>query len=323
MLQSEDLAISVALAGALAYLLSGWFSRVFPRHGLSGVDVHKASRPVTAEMGGAAVVIGALAGSSLMMILDDPVSLLFAAGLATIGLAAVVGAFDDVLGIRQRYKPFLIAACSAPLALALSGHGTVALPFIGSVDFGIAFPLLVVPLAVATSANFSNMLAGFNGLEGGVSALAVGTLAVLAAARGETDAAFLGAIFLAGLLCFMRFNWYPSRIFPGDTGTLAAGAAIAVIGLMGGLEFAAVVVSIPAALDFALKMLSRSPFSQRGKFGDSSVDADGHLIPSSYPALTHAMMRASPITERGLVSSIVLMEACYCALAAALTLLFL
>lgn len=323
MSQAEDLLLSAALAGGLAYVLSGWFTRVFPRHGILGVDLHKASRPVAAEMGGVAVVIGVLAGSSVMLYLDDPVTALFSAGLATIALTALVGVADDVLELRQRYKPFLIAGSSAPLAFALMGKGTVLLPFIGAVNFGLLLPLLVVPLAVTTSANFSNMLAGFNGLEGGISALAIGTLSALAAARGQTDAAVLGVIFLAGLLCFMRFNWYPSKIFPGDTGTLTWGAAIAVIGLMGGLEFAAVVVSMPAALDFALKMLSRNPFSQRKQFGDSTVDADGKLVPPSYPALTHAMMQASPISERGLVSSLILMEACYCALAVALTLLFL
>jgi len=323
MLQTEGLLLSALVTGLLAYALSGWFSKVFPRLGIFGLDVHKLGRPVTAEMGGAAVILSLLAGSLLLIFLNDPITTLFVAGLATIALTGLIGAADDLKGIRQRYKPFLVAASSAPLALALATRGWVAFPFMGSVNFGILYPLLVVPLAVTTSANFSNMLAGFNGLESGVAALAIGTLTTLSAFRGNADASYLGVLLVVGLLAFMKFNWFPSKIFPGDTGTLACGAAIATIGLMGRLEFAAVVVSMPAALDFALKILSRSPFSQRSLYGDSSLDGNGKLVPPAYPALAHAMMRASPLTERGLVSSMLVMEASYCLLATSITLLVL
>jgi UDP-N-acetylglucosamine--dolichyl-phosphate N-acetylglucosaminephosphotransferase len=317
------LAASLAAAGVVAYLLTRWFSEVFPRHGISGLDVHKAAKPVTAEMGGAAVAVSVMAGALVLVAGSDPLTLLFAAGLATVGLVALVGAVDDYWGVRQRYKPFLVAAAGAPLAFALAGRTSVAFPFIGTLNFGILYPVVVVPLALTTSANFSNMFAGFNGLEAGTSALAIGTITALAALRGSTETAYLGLVLLVPMLAFMKFNWYPSRIFPGDTGTLAWGAAIVTLGLMGRLEFAAVVVSMPAAIDFSLKMLSRNPFAQRSQFGDSTLDASGHLVPSGYPALAHAMMKASPVTERELVVSLLVTEACFCALAAALTLVFL
>ena len=126
---------------------------------------------------------------------------------------------------------------------------------------------------------------------------------------------------MVAYLGFLKLNWYPARIFPGDSGTLMGGAAIAALGLAGRLEFAAIVVSIPAAFDFALKMLSRRPFAQRHDFSDSTINSDGILEPAGYPALVHAFMRVSPLGEEELVRSVLLMELCYAALAVAATLL--
>lgn len=52
------------------------------------------------------------------------------------------------------------------------------LPFVGTVDFWIFYPLVLVPLGVTGAAN---MLAGFNGLEVGLEVIAMGSLAVVAA----------------------------------------------------------------------------------------------------------------------------------------------
>jgi len=50
------------------------------------------------------------------------------------------------------------------------------------------------------------------------------------------------------------------------------------------------------------------------------VDEAGNLKPPSYPALVHAFMIAGPVTERGLVLSVLGMQALYSALAIGITL---
>ncbi|MCH7535807.1 MAG: glycosyl transferase family 4, partial [Bacteroidetes bacterium] len=54
-----------------------------------------------------------------------------------------------------------------PLIVVNAGVSDITLPFIGSVDFGILFPLLIVPIMIIFTTNAFNMLAGFNGLEAG------------------------------------------------------------------------------------------------------------------------------------------------------------
>jgi UDP-N-acetylglucosamine--dolichyl-phosphate N-acetylglucosaminephosphotransferase len=317
------LILFLSASGLLTYKLTGYLIPWLMRRGIVGVDVHKLDRPVRAEMGGLAILLSASVVALLVPIVEDPVSILFYSGFATIALVGLVGMLDDIYEIRQRYKPFLVAAATFPLASSLTQRTYIDFPLIGHVPFGILYPLLVVPLGITTSANFSNMLAGFNGLEAGTATSAIGALSILSWIRGNLDGAVIGAIFIGGYLAFLFYNWYPARVFPGDTGTLMAGATVATIGIVGQLEFAAIVVSIPAALDFTLKMLSRRPFSQSSTLGNSKIVPTGNLVAAPYPALSHAFMKVAQLTEKKLVQSLVLMECVYGFLAIILTQMFL
>jgi UDP-N-acetylglucosamine--dolichyl-phosphate N-acetylglucosaminephosphotransferase len=291
--------------------------------GIAGIDVHKPDGPLRAEMGGLAVLVALGAGSAILIAFDGVSNLLFGAGLSTVTLAGLIGALDDGFEIRQRYKPFLIAAATLPLMILLINRTTIAFPLVGSIPLGLLYPLFIVPLAVTTSANFANMLAGFNGLEAGIASISISALSLLCAIRGYWEMAALGTLLAVGYLGFLKVNWYPAKIFPGDSGTLLFGAAVATIGLVSHLEFAAIVISMPAALDFTLKLLSRRPFSQRKIFGDTKVESGGTLVPPSYPALSHAFMRVASVTERQLVLSMLATEAVFSSLAISLTLAFL
>jgi UDP-N-acetylglucosamine--dolichyl-phosphate N-acetylglucosaminephosphotransferase len=311
--------LSFALTAGITVLLTRYLAVKFKEIGITGVDVHKPDKPVTAEMGGLAVLIGVAAGASFFYELNPGFSIVFLAGLLTILLVGVVGVVDDLVSIRQRYKPFVVAAMTIPLVVALFGRTEVYFPLIGSIPFGLLYPLLVVPLGITTSANLSNMLAGFNGLEAGCAIIGIGALTLICALEGRYVGLALGSLFLAGYLGFLVLNWYPAKIFPGDVGTLMAGAAIATIGLATGFVFAAVVVSIPAALDFTLKMISRNPFSARTIHGNTTVTTDGILTPPNYAALSHVFMRVTTMTERKLVKSLLVMEGVYAVLAVLIT----
>ncbi|HUH82777.1 MAG TPA: hypothetical protein VLX33_02730 [Nitrososphaerales archaeon] len=309
-----------------SYSVAKYESRAFPFIGISGVDIHKLDRPTRAEMGGLAVLVAMAVSSTIFVALDfaaDGSSVLFAAVASTVAFAGLVGVADDIVELSQKYKPFLIVLASSPLMAALWGRGGIFVPTIGNVDFGLLYPLVAVPLAITTSANFANLLAGFNGLESGCAAISIGTMSYLSEITGHPAVAIFGAIVTAAYLGFLLLNWYPAKIFPGDSGTLIAGAALAAIGLASGLEFEAVVLSIPAAMDFALKMMNRNPFKQRHLLGNTTVRADGTLDPAPYPALVHAFMRVSPLKERDLVVSILAMQALFAAAAIIIALVFL
>ena len=308
-----------------SYSVARFASVKFPALGISGVDIHKPDGPVRAEMGGLAVLVALAAGSTVYLAanlaLDGP-PVLFAGAALTITLTGLVGVADDVVELSQKLKAFLIVGASIPLILCLLSRSSIFIPTIGNIHLALLYPLVAVPLAVTTSANFSNLLAGFNGLEAGCAAISLGTMAFLSEVTGHPAIAMLGCIVTFAYIGFLTLNWYPSKIFPGDTGTLMAGAALAALGLASGLEFEAIVLSIPAAMDFALKMMHRHPFKQRHKFGNTTVRADGTLEPARYPAVVHAFMKVSPITEKELVVSLLAMQAVFASLAIGIGLVF-
>jgi len=308
-----------------SYSVARYESRVFPSKGISGKDVHKVDGPVRAEMGGLAVLVALAIASTIYAAVDfatDGETVLFAALASTVALTGLVGVADDMFDLSQKYKPFLIVGASIPLMACLFGRAYIFVPIIGYVNLGLLYPLVAVPLAITTSANFSNLLAGFNGLESGCATISIGTMSILSVLTGHPTVGAFGAILTSAYVGFLVLNWYPAKIFPGDTGTLLAGAALAAMGLAAGLEFEAVVLSIPAAMDFALKMMNRNPFKQRHMYGNTRIRADGTLEPAPYPALVHAFMKVSPLKEKGLVLSVLAVQALFAVAAGVITLTF-
>ncbi|HAZ30678.1 TPA: hypothetical protein DCY65_03795 [Candidatus Acetothermia bacterium] len=313
---SGGVALLVALGGTLVLL---------PRlraAGMVGRDMNKPGQPEIPEMGGLALVAGFGAGVLLTVALEafspDLLGVEFTALLATLCtvlLTTLIGVADDLIGMRQLVKAFLPVVAALPLVAVRAGHETMMIPFLGEVDFGMLYPLVLVPLGVTGAANAVNMLAGFNGLELAAGVVAMGSLAVIAAGLGEATAL---AILLAGIgasVGLLLFNWYPARAFVGDVGTLAIGAVIATAVIVGNFEAAGLIMIAPYGLDFLLK--AAHGFPSKGWWGE--LGADGKLRcpahgPVSLPQLV--MKLTGGVREPTLVYLLVGIEA-LCGLAAA------
>jgi len=308
-----------AVAFGVTYFLVPRLIPWLEARGIRGVDVHKRSKPVRAEMGGLAILLGFVAGFGVAFLCqcEDVVQLI--GSFLTILLVGLTGCADDMFNLGQRYKFVLCALASLPLMLVFNLGSTLWFPLIGFINLGLALRWLAIPLGVTTASNLTNMLAGFNGLEAGMGVIACGSMGVLCAAFGRTSSALLAFVMFAAFLAFMRYNWYPATIFPGDTGTLLPGAALACVGIFSRLEFAAISMVVPAAIDFALKMISRNPFSHRRIYGDSVPLDDGTILPPNYPALTHAFLNVSRMNEKKLVTVLLLVEALFALLGVLLT----
>ena len=99
--------------------------------------------------------------------------------------------------------------------------------------------------------NMVNFLDGLDGLAAGVAAIAGLTFAVIALSLAKPDAAILSAIVFGACVGFLRHNFYPARIFMGDSGALLLGFVLATVSVQGLLKTAATV-----ALFFPLLVLA-------------------------------------------------------------------
>ena len=136
----------------------------------------------------------------------------------------VVGLLDDVLNIKPYQKLFgqLIGAT------IIVGLGPK-LPITGFelVDIWITVLWLI------GITNAINLLDNMDGLAGGISVIAAGSLAVSFALNGQADELLLVSIFIGALLGFLVFNFNPASIFMGDCGSMFVGFLLASSVLMG------------------------------------------------------------------------------------------
>ncbi|NYZ77646.1 hypothetical protein H0O02_05035 [Candidatus Micrarchaeota archaeon] len=248
------------------------------RFGIIGNDVNKPDRPEVAEMGGIAIIAGFTAGVLLAIFLNTFFGFDFQlipvlAGIITIHSLAFIGIVDDIIDIPQYIKAFLPLFAAIPLvALRAVGSTAIIIPFMGEVDLGLIYVLVLIPIGIAVASNLTNMLAGFNGMEAGMGIVIFSAASLIAVSHGQTAALLLFLPYLGALLAFIIFNWYPSKAFPGDVGNLTIGATLATGAIIGNFETAGALLLLPYVIDFFIKAYNRFPSSKWwGEYKDGKL----------------------------------------------------
>ncbi|MEA3248490.1 MAG: glycosyl transferase family 4, partial [Nanoarchaeota archaeon] len=182
--------------------------------------------------------------------------------LSVILILGIVGLVDDLLGWKNKglsikIRLILAFVASIPLVVINAGTHIMSLPFIGAVDFGILYPLVLIPFGIAGATTSYNFLAGFNGLEAGQGILILSFLSYVAFVTGSLWLAIVGLCMVASLIGFYFYNKFPASVFPGDIMTYAIGALIAGMAILGNFEKIAIVVFIPYFLEIILKLRGR------------------------------------------------------------------
>jgi UDP-N-acetylglucosamine--dolichyl-phosphate N-acetylglucosaminephosphotransferase len=223
---------------------------------LHAVDVHKLAKPTVADNGGMIWWLGYVVGMlTLYPFVSQSTQTAFNAALLSISLVGFIGLIDDIIGISWSWKSISPILGSIPLAIMRVGVTTMEVPLVGTVDFGILYFLIVAPIAVTACSNVTNMLAGLNGLEAGSCLISSLGLATAALASGHKIGLAILIPYISAMLAFLVYNRYPSRVFPGDVGTLSFGAVFASFGILANMEKAVLIALIPYTLNAALILI--------------------------------------------------------------------
>ncbi len=299
-----------AISFLVTFFLTPGFARFLERSGLVGRDVHKSGKRVP-EMGGPPVIAGFLSGTlffvwaSVFVFGTREFTQLFA-GITTILIITIIGILDDIgsryglkkVGLRQWQKPLLTLPAAVPLMAIMAGDTSITVPFLGTVDVGLLYPLVLVPLAVIFCSNVVNMLGGFNGLEAGMGFVIFTFTGIYGILTGNTIVSLLSLVAASSLLAFLFFNWYPARIFPGDSLSYSIGVTAAVIAVLGGIEKVMVISFSLYFIEFFIKARNRFATECFGRV------VRGRLVPPErIGSVTHLYMRFG-LGERGLVLAI-------------------
>jgi UDP-GlcNAc:undecaprenyl-phosphate GlcNAc-1-phosphate transferase len=194
-------------------------------------------RPIP-RLGGLAIFLGILVPSLAFLSLDGEMRGI----LLGAAVACVVGAIDDFRGLDP--LPKLAGQIAAAAIACASGvwidHFTF--PVVGVVDLPAAVGMTLTVVWIVAVMNMVNFLDGMDGLASGVCAIAGLTFAILALSLGKTDAAILSAVVAGACIGFLRHNFFPARIFMGDSGALVLGFTLATVSISGLLKTASTVV---------------------------------------------------------------------------------
>lgn len=290
--------------------------------GITGQDIHKSGSPDVAESGGVIFVLACLLGlfffipfgSAFISDANENLNLEIVGTAATVMLTAFVGFADDIYEIRWRTKVLTPLLGGIPLAVMSLGRETITTPF-GVLDFaafgtlGLILFSIILLFAVTASANGVNMFAGLNGQEAGSVLIMSLALLFLAFRLGKAIGYIILVPFIGALVAFLYFNWYPSRVFPGDVGTLSMGAVIACAAVLADLERAAVIMFIPYFVNAVLFFIGK--LKQVPPPRNAQMNPDGTLPAPSMWSLRSVILRIHPMKERPLVITMLLIIAAF------------
>ena len=188
--------------------------------------------------------------------------------------SALVGLFDDWLGVRQigpnggglkmKHKILVytaIALVGAYWFYVKLGWDVLHIPFLGNFEVGWWYIPIFVFILVATSFSV-NETDGLDGLAGGVLLVSFGALCAIAFILGKYDLATFCGIIVGSLLAFLWFNINPARFFMGDTGAMSLGITLGIVAMLTNtalflpiISFVLVIESFSVIIQLASKKL--------------------------------------------------------------------
>jgi UDP-GlcNAc:undecaprenyl-phosphate GlcNAc-1-phosphate transferase len=246
-------------------------------------------RPAVPRLGGIALFLGMLIPALAFLPLGDGMrGVLLGAAVAT-----TVGAVDDFRGLSWWAKlGGQVLAAAIPTGFGVWVH-SFTFPLVGvhALPSLVGVPLTV--LGIVAVMNMVNFLDGLDGLAAGVCAISGATFSVIELSRGEVGAAVLAAIVCGGCLGFLRHNFYPARIFMGDSGALLLGFTLAAISVQGLLKTAALATLVLPLLVLAVPVLDTSfVVAKRIKSGQPVYMADARHLHHRFMRIGFSQPRA-------------------------------
>ena len=269
-------------------------------------DQHKPNRPLVPNGLGVIYVLVSVVYLFLMYFFDiikvsngvsPPLTL-----AVCILFGGFMGLLDDWMDLRWRYKAFFPLVAAIPLislATRLELRTTMTTFLFGTIDFGVYYYFIVLPLLVTIITNTVNQLGGLNGLETVCPAIVMIGLMVIA----RPNAVLLyGPLIVWLLLALLNFR---GRVFVGNTGSFAIGMTLASFAVISDLKTDLIVSVIPYIFNSSLILLTY--FFSRAK---AKVSFDGEKLSSDHRrSLITVITYRRRLTERQVVVTISLMVA--------------
>lgn len=180
-------------------------------------------------LGGLAIFVSFMIGLFILQPASPYHLSIICGAILIIGL----GVIDDLYNLSAKVK-FIVQIVAALLVVFWGGLQVefINLPFGGQVEFGFLSSMITILWIVGVT-NAMNLIDGLDGLAAGVSSIALLTIAGMAIIKGDVYVTTLALVLFFSTVGFLPFNFFPAKIFMGDTGALFLGYMISVLALLG------------------------------------------------------------------------------------------
>jgi UDP-GlcNAc:undecaprenyl-phosphate/decaprenyl-phosphate GlcNAc-1-phosphate transferase len=207
------------------------------------------------RLGGLALFLGVLVPSLAFLPLTHAMrGILLGAAVATI-----VGAIDDFRGLSWWEKlggQTVAAAIPAGFGVRVN---TFTFPLVGRHELAPSVGIVLTIVFVVAVMNMVNFLDGLDGLAAGVCAISALSFCLIdLSLTGQIGSAIFTASIFGACLGFLRHNFYPARIFMGDSGALFLGYSLATVSVQGLLKTAALATLVLPLLVLAVPLIDTS-----------------------------------------------------------------
>ncbi len=288
-------------AFVIVYALTPGLIKYLRNHNSTVPDVHKKDRPQVARPGGITIIVGILVSEAVLFGFIQNISIL--AVMVTSLLAFVVGYVDDKKVMGGWFKPLALAASAMPIIFLGAYDTNLTFPMFGDVKIPLLY-LGIIVLTISITGNTINSIDILNGVASGFMIIASMSLSISLLIIGNYEIAIASLPLVFVSLAFYKYHKNPSRIFPGDSGTLTLGAMYGTLAIVGGVEIVAAVALLPAVVNSFLFLSSVKRFAEHRTIALQPVVVTDDLKlkaekdPRAPVTLLRIIVSKTPLTDR-------------------------
>jgi UDP-GlcNAc:undecaprenyl-phosphate GlcNAc-1-phosphate transferase len=166
-------------------------------------------------------------------------------------LVYILGVVDDFLKLKAVTKLIFEIVCASAaflFGIRIPAINLLGLHFAGTSAGSLIISFIVTVAWIVFITNTINLIDGLDGLAAGVTAIAALSIGYSAYLSGQLIVTLSMIICAGASLGFLPYNFYPARIFMGDSGALFLGFMLACTSVIGPAKGAAIVATIVPVL---------------------------------------------------------------------------
>ncbi|MEG0018238.1 MAG: phospho-N-acetylmuramoyl-pentapeptide-transferase [Hydrogenoanaerobacterium sp.] len=198
------------------------------------------------------------------------------AGLVMSLAFGFMGFIDDYIKVVRKHNLGLTAMQKIIMQVVISvfymvtlyirgdNSTVIILPFFGALDMGILYyPVML--LFIIFLVNAVNLTDGIDGLCGSVTFVVSAAFLILAGMLKNNEMSILAVSVAGAMIGYLIWNFYPAKIFMGDTGSMFLGGLVVAMGFGVGLPAFLIPIGIVYICEAGSVVLQVASFKLTGK----------------------------------------------------------